>query len=81
VFVLTDRRGWPIHDICEVGLAALPDPMVAVRSGCCWLDQDVALARLREAMNLHRGWVLGIAAVELVLGSGGWVANSIGGLQ
>jgi hypothetical protein len=81
VFVLTDSRGWPIHDICDVGWAALPDPMVAVRAGCCWLDQDAALGRLRTAMGRHPGLVVGLAAVELVLGAGGWVAASIGGLQ
>jgi hypothetical protein len=81
VFVLTDGRGWPVYGFCTESLATMPDPMVAVRAGCSWLDQDVALVRLKQVMNLHPGWVLGLAAVELVLGIGGWEAASIGGLR
>jgi hypothetical protein len=81
VFVLTDQRGWPVTDVCEVGWASAPDPMVAVKAGCAWLDQDVALARLKAAMAAHQELILGLAAVELVLTASGWVAASIAGGQ
>lgn len=81
VYVLTDSRGWPIYRLAADGPRAKPDPTLAVTTGYSWLDQDVALARLKALLNLHPGWVLGLATVDLVLRSGGWVAASIGGLQ
>ena len=81
VYVLIDARGWAIYRLAADGPKAEPDPTLAVNTGYSWLDQDVALARLKTLLNLHPRWVMGIAAVELVLGAGGWMAASIGGLQ
>jgi hypothetical protein len=81
VFVLTDRRGWPIYGLDDGEAYAAPDPTLAAQAGFAWLDQDVALERLRSLLSLYPRWVLGLATVELVLGAGGWVAASIGGLR